>query len=254
MSSQAVLLKEYKALQKEKWVQIDIDEDNMLHWNLALMVVNPDSLYYGGYFKAQMNFPKEYPYKPPDFRFTKPLWHPNIYVDGRLCISILHAPGDDAMSGETAGERWSPAQRVESVLISILSLLDDAEISSPANVDASVMFRDDKEAFKAKVTQDVEASKKDIPEGFVMPTHESTKPVIDKVDDDFWQDSDVEDVDFDDFDDFDDDAANGSESDQELNNDSEDEETYDEDDEDTEYAKGKRREDRLDSDMTEPDV
>lgn len=42
-----------------------IDEDNMLHWNLALMVVNPDSLYYGGYFKAQMNFPKEYPYKPP---------------------------------------------------------------------------------------------------------------------------------------------------------------------------------------------
>ncbi|KIW20603.1 hypothetical protein PV08_01178 [Exophiala spinifera] len=254
MSSQAVLLKEYKALQKEKWVQIDIDEDNMLHWNIALMVVNPDSLYYGGYFKAQMNFPKEYPYKPPDFRFSKPLWHPNIYADGRLCISILHAPGDDIMSGETAGERWSPAQRVESVLISILSLLDDAEISSPANVDASVMFRDDKEAFKAKVAQDVEASKKDIPEGFVMPTHESTKPVIEKVDDDFWQDSDAEDVDFDDFGDFDDDAANGSESDQELNNDSEDEETYDEDEDDTEYAKGKRREDRLDSDMTEPDV
>lgn len=158
------------------------------------------------------------------------------------------------MSGETAGERWSPAQRVESVLISILSLLDDAEISSPANVDASVMFRDDKEAFKAKVTQDVEASKKDIPEGFIMPTHESTKPVIEKVDDDFWQDSDAEDVDFDDFDDFDDDAANGSESDQELNNDSEDEETYDEDEDDTDDAKGKRREDRLDSDMTEPDV
>jgi ubiquitin-conjugating enzyme E2 R len=83
--SQAVLLKEYKALAKEKWVQIDvshapltfllgyvwltisyqIDEDNIYHWNLALMVLNPDSLYYGGYFKAQMNFPRDYPYKPP---------------------------------------------------------------------------------------------------------------------------------------------------------------------------------------------
>lgn len=158
------------------------------------------------------------------------------------------------MSGESAGERWSPAQRVESVLISILSLLDDAEISSPANVDASVMLRDNKEAFKARVREDVEASKKDIPEGFVMPTHESTKPAVEKLDDDFWNDSDGE-VDFDDFDDFDDDAANGSESDEELNNDSEDDENYDEEDEDeTEHVKGKSREDRLDSEMTEPDA
>ncbi|KIV91284.1 hypothetical protein PV10_05839 [Exophiala mesophila] len=255
--SQTVLMKEYKALAKEKWVQIDVDEDNIYHWNLALMVLNPDSLYYGGYFKAQMTFPKDYPYKPPDFRFVKPLWHPNVYIDGRLCISILHAPGEDMMSGESAGERWSPAQRVESVLISILSLLDDAEISSPANVDASVQFRDDKEAYKERVKQDVEASKKDIPEGFVLPTHESTLPVVEKLDDDFWNDSDAEEVDFDDFGDFDDDAANGSESDAALNVDSEDEENYEEeDDDDTDHAKdvkGKAREDRLDSEMTEPD-
>lgn len=72
------------------------------------------------------------------------------------------------MSGESAGERWSPAQRAESVLLSILSLLDDAEVSSPANVDASVMYRDDKPMFKARVQEDVEASRKEIPEGFVM--------------------------------------------------------------------------------------
>ena len=112
------------------------------------------------------------------------------------------------MSGETAGERWSPAQRVESVLISILSLLDDPEISSPANVDASVMFRDCNDEFKARVKEDVEAAKKDIPEGFIMPTHESTKPVVEKIDDDFWVNSDVEDEDF---------FEGGSESDEELN-------------------------------------
>jgi ubiquitin-protein ligase len=42
-----------------------MDEDDIYRWNLALIVLNPDSLYYGGYFKAQINFPRDYPYKPP---------------------------------------------------------------------------------------------------------------------------------------------------------------------------------------------
>ena len=62
-----------------------IDEDNMLHWNLALMVLNPDSLYYGGYFKAQMNFPKEYPYKPPgQYIATLPSTHPDLLQTSAL--------------------------------------------------------------------------------------------------------------------------------------------------------------------------
>jgi ubiquitin-conjugating enzyme E2 R len=42
-----------------------MDEEDIYRWNLALIVLNPDSLYYGGYFKAQINFPRDYPYKPP---------------------------------------------------------------------------------------------------------------------------------------------------------------------------------------------
>jgi ubiquitin-conjugating enzyme E2 R len=98
------------------------------------------------------------------------------------------------MSGETAAERWSPVQRVETVLISILSLLDDAEVSSPANVDAGVMLRNKPEEYKAMVKKDLELSKQDIPAGFVMPTHETAWKK--KEDDgDFemsWEDSDVE--------------------------------------------------------------
>ncbi|TPR07930.1 Amidase family protein [Aspergillus niger] len=175
--AERILMNEYKTLSQEPWVNIDVDEQNLLHWTIGLIVLNPDSLYYGGYFKAIMKFPSNYPYSPPEFRFIRPLYHPNIYKDGKLCISILHAPGEDEMSGELASERWSPAQRVESVLISILSLLDDAEISSPANVDASVMLRKSPDEYKSIVKQHVEDSKNDIPEGFVMPTHESTTTV-----------------------------------------------------------------------------
>jgi ubiquitin-conjugating enzyme E2 R len=95
------------------------------------------------------------------------------------------------MSGELASERWSPAQRIFTVLISILSLLDDAEVSSAANVDASVMLRKDPEAFKKIVRDNVEASKRDMPAGFKMPDANENKPMPkEDVDDDFWCDSD----------------------------------------------------------------
>lgn len=42
-----------------------LHEDNVFEWDIALIVLNPDSLYYGGYFKAKMSFPKNYPYAPP---------------------------------------------------------------------------------------------------------------------------------------------------------------------------------------------
>ncbi|EAU33091.1 conserved hypothetical protein [Aspergillus terreus NIH2624] len=220
--AERILLNEYKSLAKEPWVNIELNEEDIFNWTIGLIVLNPDSLYYGGYFKASMKFPKNYPYSPPEFRFLRPLYHPNIYQDGKLCISILHAPGEDEMSGELASERWSPAQRVESVLISILSLLDDAEVSSPANVDAGVMLRKEPERYKAIVRNNVEESKRDIPEGFVMPTHQSTAAVkpVEKDDSDFWAESDI-----------DDDVFGGSDSDEDLNVDDQDSGS-DEDDDD----------------------
>jgi len=129
-----------------------------------------------------------------DFQFIRPLYHPNIYANGKLCISILHPPGEDAMSGELASERWSPAQRVESVLLSIVSLLDDAEVSSPANVDAGVMLRKNPEEFKSLVKKDVETSRQDIPKGFVMPeTHMPPPEKMPVEDKNFWYDSDADD-------------------------------------------------------------
>jgi len=187
--AERMLMSELKELQKENWVHAEPRDGNLFVWNVALVVVNPTSLYYGAYLKAELKMPKNYPMAPPEFRFIRPLFHPNIYKDGKLCISILHTPGDDEMSGELASERWSPAQRIFTVLISILSLLDDAEVSSAANVDASVMLRRDPDNYKRIVKENVENSKRDIPEGFEMPSHHNTPPPKEEADDDFWCDS-----------------------------------------------------------------
>lgn len=144
-----------------------------------------------------MTFPHDYPYAPPKFRFLRSICHPNIYPDGHLCISILHKAGEDLMSGEDATERWSPLQGAESVLRSILLLLDDPEINSPANVDAGVMYRDNRKAYNERARKTVEDSKKDIPEGFVVPTSfEVEAPPKKDFDDDWLNESDDDELDF----------------------------------------------------------
>ncbi len=85
-------------------------------------------------------------------KFLTKMWHPNIYEDGRVCISILHPPGTDSMnSQETADERWRPILGVEAVLVSVMSMMNDPNIESPANIDASIEFRDNFKDYSRKV-------------------------------------------------------------------------------------------------------
>lgn len=61
-----------------------------------------------------------------------------VEKNGDVCISILHEPGDDKWGYEKASERWLPVHTVETILISVISMLADPNDESPANVDAAV--------------------------------------------------------------------------------------------------------------------
>uniref|UniRef100_A0A0N5AVB6 UBIQUITIN_CONJUGAT_2 domain-containing protein n=1 Tax=Syphacia muris TaxID=451379 RepID=A0A0N5AVB6_9BILA len=119
---------------------VNASEDNIFVWTVAIFGP-PGTLYQGGYFKATIKFPNNYPYSPPSVKFLTKVWHPNVYENGDLCISILHPPFDDPQSGELVCERWNPTQNVRTILLSVISLLNEPNTSSPANVDASVMYR-----------------------------------------------------------------------------------------------------------------
>jgi len=84
------------------------DEEDIFHWEMML-VGPPDTLYEGGFFRAKLDFPAEFPNQPPEMSFVSTMFHPNIYEDGKVCISILHPPGDDPHNAqETSEERWRP--------------------------------------------------------------------------------------------------------------------------------------------------
>ena len=52
---------------------------------------------------------------------------------------------------ETADERWRPILGVEAVLLSVMSMMNDPNIESPANIDASVEYRDSRQEYNKKV-------------------------------------------------------------------------------------------------------
>ncbi len=149
-----ILAKELERLQNNDDIGASIglvDDEDLFNW--SIIYEGPtETLYEGGFFKALIKFPEDYPNNPPEMKFVTEMWHPNIYPDGKVCISILHPPGEDEFNQqESADERWRPILGVESILISVISMLNDPNLDSPANIDAAKNFKEDREGYEKKV-------------------------------------------------------------------------------------------------------
>ena len=160
MKAVKVILKNREIFEKDPidGVSIGFDEDYIFNWNITILGPK-DSPYEGGIFKAKMTFPNNYPLYPPEFIFLNNIFHPNIYENGTVCISILHPPGEDKYNEqETADMRWRPVHTASSIILSILSLLSSPNDESPANVDAAKIWRDDNDKFQELVNNCVRDS------------------------------------------------------------------------------------------------
>jgi hypothetical protein len=51
------LMGELAELQKEKWVNIDLIRDNILRWDIGLIVINEESAFNGAYLKVTRPHP-----------------------------------------------------------------------------------------------------------------------------------------------------------------------------------------------------
>lgn len=91
--------------------------DNLYEWVSTIMGPS-GSPYHGGVFFLDINFPTDYPFKPPKVMFRTRIYHCNINNNGQICLDILK-------------ENWSPALTISKVLLSICSLLTDANPHDP---------------------------------------------------------------------------------------------------------------------------
>tara|TARA_B110000305_G_C19195062_1_gene518426 strand:- start:350 stop:793 length:444 start_codon:yes stop_codon:yes gene_type:complete len=91
--------------------------DDLSHWSATIMGPD-DSPYNGGIFFLDIHFPADYPFKPPKIVFKTRIYHCNINSSGGICLDILK-------------DEWSPALTISKVLLSICSLLTDANPNDP---------------------------------------------------------------------------------------------------------------------------
>lgn len=140
------LLRDLKKMQSDpqEGISATPEQDNILKWS-ALIMGPEDTMFEDGIFKLTMEFSEEYPIKPPKVAFTTPMFHPNIYGNGNICIDILQ-------------HNWSPAYDVCAILTSIQSLLTDPNPASPANGEAARLFNENRPEYNRRVRQVVEAS------------------------------------------------------------------------------------------------
>ncbi|KAJ5653371.1 Ubiquitin-conjugating enzymeE2 [Penicillium lividum] len=75
-------------------------------------------------------------------KFTPPLFHPNVYPSGTVCLSILNEE-----------EAWRPSITIRQILIGIQDLLNDPNPESPAQADAYNLFKKDRPAYERRVRQ-----------------------------------------------------------------------------------------------------
>ncbi|MCJ1364388.1 Ubiquitin-conjugating enzyme E2 15 [Acarospora aff. strigata] len=156
-----LLGRQFKQMQTDRdipGISCGLVDSNVFEWEVMLMISDDCKYYGGGNFRARLSFPPQYPLAPPKMKFESPIFHPNIYPSGEVCISILHPPEDDKYGYESASERWSPVQTPETILLSVISMLSGPNDESPANVEAARLWREDGREFKKRVRRCVRES------------------------------------------------------------------------------------------------
>lgn len=106
--------------------------EDLLHFNLE---IRPDEgMYKGGVYKFYFDIPKNYPHEVPKVKCTQKIYHPNIDLEGNICLNILR-------------EDWKPVLNLNSIFVGLQYLFLEPNADDPLNKEAAEVLRRNREQF-----------------------------------------------------------------------------------------------------------
>ncbi|MCJ1373797.1 NEDD8-conjugating protein ubc12 [Loxospora ochrophaea] len=110
--------------------------DDILHFTLT---ISPDEgMYKGGSFHFSFNINQNFPHDPPKVKCTEKIYHPNIDLEGNVCLNILR-------------EDWKPVLNLNAVIVGLQFLFLEPNASDPLNKEAAEDLRSNRDGFKRNV-------------------------------------------------------------------------------------------------------
>ncbi|KAJ3128805.1 NEDD8-conjugating protein ubc12, partial [Irineochytrium annulatum] len=116
-----------------KSISVTLPDPNDL-MNFELIIRPDDGLYVGGVFRFTIKINSNYPYEPPKVLCVQKIYHPNIDLEGNICLNILR-------------EDWKPVLNLHSVLIGMQYLFLEPNPEDPLNKEAAAVMRADRNRF-----------------------------------------------------------------------------------------------------------
>eukprot|EP00095_Tigriopus_kingsejongensis_P001154 snap_masked-scaffold628_size122696-processed-gene-0.19 protein:Tk01154 transcript:snap_masked-scaffold628_size122696-processed-gene-0.19-mRNA-1 annotation:"ubiquitin-conjugating enzyme e2m" len=112
------------------------DPDDLLNFQL---VISPDEgLYRGGRFTFSFKIGPNYPHEPPKTKCLTRIYHPNIDMEGNVCLNILR-------------EDWKPVLTINSIVYGLQYLFLEPNPEDPLNQEAANELQANRRLFEQNV-------------------------------------------------------------------------------------------------------
>ena len=112
------------------------DPDDIL--NFTLTITPDEGLYKGGQFNFSFAISQNFPHEPPKVKCKEKIYHPNIDLDGNVCLNILR-------------EDWKPVLNLNAVVVGLQFLFLEPNASDPLNKEAANDLMADRDRFRRNV-------------------------------------------------------------------------------------------------------
>jgi ubiquitin-conjugating enzyme E2 D/E len=142
MAAQKRIQKEWKDLSKDAPANCSAGPKNSSDlFNWVATIMGPSKTpYENGVFNLEIQFPPDYPFKPPKIRFVTKVYHCNVNATGGICLDILK-------------DNWSPALTISKVLLSICSLFSDPNPDDPLVPEIAKLYKTNRKQHDANALE-----------------------------------------------------------------------------------------------------